>query len=151
MKKIIFVLIALFAFGIGNAQFGQSSGILDFGVLNKGESKVLSYWLVNTGDKPIDFQIIADKNVEVYPKNGTIRPGGQVKIFVSVHAEKEGEFKGSIIAKAIENTTGAVVFNIQLEKDYKYVVKEKNSNLLLLAGLVIFLIIVLLYLIKKRR
>jgi len=154
MKKTIILIGMIFiAIAIANADFGQSAGVLDFGKLTIGENKTLSYWLVNTGDKSIDFEMVPSGNMSIEPENGTIRPHGQQMINVTIIANKIGNFSGIIKAKAIQNITGTVTFNVELDKNYKFEVVEKTKfpiNLLIFGGIVIFLIFLSIYYYKLK-
>ena len=141
------------AIEISYADFGQSAGMLDFGKLAIGENKTLSYLLVNTGDELIKFNITHPNDTIVNPVNGTIRAHGQMQINVTVAADKIGNFSGVIKAKAIENISGVVVFNVELDKNYKYSVVEKEKGDLtfyLTAAIVIFLMFFAVYYYKLK-
>ena len=144
-KNLILVGLVFVAVSTAFADFGQSAGALDFGKLQIGENKTLSYFLINTGNETLQFEMIYPNNTMVAPENGTIKARGQQLINVTVIANEVGDFNGVIKAKAIENLTGTVVFNVELDKNFNYIVeKEKSSgdthNICYILAIAIFLI-----------
>ncbi|MCD6575861.1 MAG: DUF1573 domain-containing protein [Nanoarchaeota archaeon] len=153
-KTIILIGLIFVATAIANADFGQSAGVLDFGEITLGENKTLTYWLVNTGNEPIEFEIITySGNIVVEPTNGTILPHSQQEMKVTAIANETGNFSGKITARALQNVTGTIVFNVELEKNYKFEVIKKQefpSKWLFFGGIVIFLIFLSIYYYKLK-
>ncbi len=144
-KSAILIGMIFIAIAVASADFGQSAGALNFGKINLGENKTLSYWLINTGNESLDFNVSADNpNILVSPTSGTLRGHGQQLINVTAIGNETGNFSGIITAKALQNLTGMIVFKVELQKNYNFEVIERQSTptIWALAAMVIFLIFV---------
>jgi len=155
MKKAAILIGMIFiAIAVANADFGQSSGALDFGEIHTGQNKTLMYWLINTGDEDLNFKMVLDSdNIAVEPMNGTIRPHGQQEIKVTALGNKIGNFSGKISAVAAQNLSGMIVFNVELEKNYRFAIVETGKFLpvlLLIGGIAIFLMFFSVYYCKLK-
>ena len=144
-KSMILIGMIFVAIAIANADLGQSAGKLNFGKIPLGENKTLSYWIINTGNESLNFSISADNpNLIISPTSGIIRAKGQQLVNVTAIGNETGNFSGIITAKALQNLTGMVVFNVELQKSYSFEVVEKQKVQLtwILAAMIIFLIFV---------
>jgi hypothetical protein len=154
-KMIILLGMIFIAIAVANADFGETAGILNFGKLHPGENRTLEYQLINTyKNQTIDFVITHPNYLIVNPENGTIAPHSSKTIKVTAIGNEVGSYSGIIVARALQNATGMITFNVGLQKSYKFEVVEtpKIPHVEIIGAMVIFLIFIsIIYYKLKRR
>lgn len=130
-KACIFVIAAVLMANAVFANFGQTAGVLDFGKMKPGETKTLSYTLINADGIETLFQITRTGDVITTPSSGSIGPNSQQVINVTAVASEPGVYSGEIRALANQGASGNVVLQIEMLKNYKYEVIPQEESVAL--------------------
>ncbi len=125
-----------------HAGMGETAGPLDYGEIERGASKTLSFGVINTDPTPMpvvaepagEFEGIAT----IEPKRTIIPTGETVQIKVTIHMPKDAEpgknYKGDIVVKSDYSASGvpgvgaAILLAVRKEGSAKAASGEKPAE-----------------------